>query len=90
MVARYKLKRLRHEMDWDSPPKNINLEGIERQRGKREVEEGLEDAVDINYIQIRAEIQWEEESRIAEECYRMEKADPNYRCTCYRRSHGDQ
>jgi len=44
MVARYKKKRLAEEMSHDSPPKSLKLEGAERLRGKREVNEQVKEA----------------------------------------------
>jgi hypothetical protein len=82
VVAQYKRKRLIEEDSIDKPAKYVS-EGSQRQHGKREAQQGLKDNLDYNDVQIRAEIQWEEEMRRASECWEREKLDPeNYRCTC--------
>jgi hypothetical protein len=78
----HKLKRHKEEMSSDGV-KSINLEGSERMRSKKEVAEGMDDFLSYNDRLLRDEIQWEEEMAKANECYRMEQADPNYKCTCF-------
>jgi hypothetical protein len=78
----YKLKRHREEMASDSS-KGLHLEGSERMRSKKEVAEGLDDFLSYTDRLLRDEIQWEEEMAKAEECYRREQADPNYKCKCF-------
>ena len=75
MVAQYKRKRLAEEQSTDGYTKYLS-EGSQRQHGKRQAQQGL------NRL-LRDEIQWDEEMRMASECWEREKLDPeNYRCTC--------
>ena len=90
MPKQYKRKRMLEDMSRDKT-KSVKLEGSERMRAKKEIKQGLKDADDFNDIQLRAEIQWEEEMRMANECYLKELADPeNYRCTCYKHKDEDE
>lgn len=84
MVANYKRKR-HIEMNGQDRDRvtHMNLEGSERMRAKRLVRQGMEDAEDENDRRIQEELDWEEEMDRAWECYLREKADPNYRCTCF-------
>ena len=82
MPARYKLKRHREEQAHDNPPRHLRLEGSERQRAKKEVREGIKDADWDSDRMLRLEAAWEEEQRLAWECYQKELADPNHVCTC--------
>lgn len=82
MVAQYKRKRLAEEQSTDGYTKYLS-EGSQRQHGKRQVKQGLKDDFDYNDRLLRDEIQWDEEMRMASECWEREKLDPeNYRCTC--------
>lgn len=83
MPAQHKYKRLKIEMAMDGNDRTLKLEGAERQRGKRVVTEGIEDAKDEDYM--KDDEYFEIEMRMAEECYAREKADTtgNYKCTCH-------
>jgi hypothetical protein len=85
MTAPHKLHKFRDKYnDGYYKPKFTNPDSVERQRAKEEIKQGLEDTDDLNDLQIRAEIQWEEEMRLSYECYLKEKADPdNYTCRCF-------
>ena len=83
MTAHYKRKRMVEHNSTDNHVKHINFEPSNRQLAKKEIKSGLHDHIDLNDIQLKAEIQWEEEMRMANECYLRELADPeNYKCTC--------
>lgn len=84
MTAHYKLHKFRDKYnDGYYKPKFTNPDSVERQLAKKEIQSGIEEVRDLNDIQLKAEIQWEEEMRMANECYLRELADPeNYKCTC--------
>jgi len=82
MVAQYKLKRLTGYQSKDES-RPVDYERSERMRSKKEVRQGMKDNLDYNDRLLRDEIQWEDEMRMASECWEREKLDPeNYRCTC--------
>jgi hypothetical protein len=81
MTAKYKRRRLLTENSIDWRPYNFKFEGAERQEAKREIAEEVN--AHIHDQSITEEMIYEREMRLATECYEKQKADPNYRCTCF-------
>lgn len=86
MVAPYRVhkQRVDHQDDGFFRPWSSNPDSTERQRGKSEVKEGVQDHADYKDLLLRMEAQQDDEDRMAEECWAKEQDNPhNYRCTCY-------
>lgn len=93
MVARYKVHKQRADK-WDDGyyrPFSSDPDSIERQKAKRDVIQGISDNEDLNDLQMKAEIQFEEDMRLDYDCWTRQQADPdNYVCRCFEKKEDDE